>query len=984
MQALVHADLSAHRLTKSLGGSSFAFPDLIQSDEIRLGLRLSEALDGESIETDRTITDITASIGFIDLRPTAGKWALKINSSVINDGINTTAKVDFNVSGTDLYTALAACSASVSAWNVDEVSGGFVVYYTDGSQITDLTGVYNSLDATSFIRVQEFQVDGDYKYEIRLVQAPLASTSSFSLVLPPPPAITSILDGGEDASSGAAWNEIQALTIIPSFRGTYQIKRGYKRTDLLDINDGPDEIEEALLALIVDGETFTVTNPTTNVAHIEFGGDAGGVNQDLLEIEVFSAPPGDPTFVLDLNTHAVSAALRSVKEIKPQLEIELTIEDEDDDSTLYTVTVHRGEVKILRELVSEDATIAANVDWLSPPSGLSYNTYGSGQVITGSQHYIATIGDGSSGTLNIAHNLGTEDLHVSLRDNSSGDVQEGADYTTTINGINDLDLVFPGTPASNSLVVVVTTAGPVSAFASHTHVISEITGLQTVLDNLGLRLQVIEDLVPTGAIGSSVTTASGTIASWTLPDTFEIYPARGEEGQTATAVKAIDESLLPRKGGRLLPSVLDEAPTQTATIPGAPAVNTVYQNTSGGELTLSGFRGIRSRTIQNLEFFAWDALGFYQVETVLTAGAQAFGAATVETDGTNQIEFVLSGFDATYGPGATHVGLVEIRDMAPTVASITDGYYPYKTNSTGSVLTILDDGAFVAAGPTSLVGTETFRPIGSNTIFEVSGFVVSGTNLVTLTIDGSDANSPTGYKLFANVSSADWGSSAVVDGIYELTSIGTNKWTFAGTSLTNGTYTEKAVAEMPQEVNTLPSVTALTGEINRFYPVDMKRELFKFHVNEKQFRLKSTFSLDFSLELAAIKCKAEAQWGVIIQTGEVVADKQDSSGVGEGHEIAGIRWNAPSLDQVVHLTSVPAIHNFGLRVYRSVDDAITASSVLYGLEEGGAQAPRSAGFVVRALLHRFDVDDYTDDPTGFIAFSGLTIDENVGEAKIAN
>ena len=108
--------------------------------------------------------------------------------------------------------------------------------------------------------------------------------------------------------------------------------------------------------------------------------------------------------------------------------------------------------------------------------------------------------------------------------------------------------------------------------------------------------------------------------------------------------------------------------------------------------------------------------------------------------------------------------------------------------------------------------------------------------------------------------------------------------------------------------------TINTGEINRFYPVDFKRELFKVHVNENQLRLRSTLALDFALETAAFLTEADVQWGIIVQTGELYSDLKDVNKSGEGPEIAGVRWNKPSLDQVIHLSDVTSQHAMGLRV----------------------------------------------------------------------
>ena len=236
------------------------------------------------------------------------------------------------------------------------------------------------------------------------------------------------------------------------------------------------------------------------------------------------------------------------------------------------------------------------------------------------------------------------------------------------------------------------------------------------------------------------------------------------------------------------------------------------------------------------------------------------------------------------------------------------------------------------------------------------------------------------FAVFPAISSV-----GLAEGVYRVYRSGSNDGRFVllTTGMNDGTHSLDGVTmEHPGNIQTYDTVNS--GEINRFYPVDFKRELFKVHVNDKQLKLNSTLSLDFSLEMAAFLADTDVQWGILLQTGQMISDLKDTGNAGEGRELAGIRWNKPSLDQVVHLSDVVSTHNFGLKVYRSADNVITCSSVEYGQEYGGAQAPTDANFVVRGLLHRFDIGELNgDEPTGLVAYSGLAVDsETGGEAVI--
>jgi len=74
MQATVYANLTTRRLTTTLGGSAISFPAFVQGDKVRIGLRFAEQLEGSPIEVQRIVTNIRASIGFVDVCPPSGSF----------------------------------------------------------------------------------------------------------------------------------------------------------------------------------------------------------------------------------------------------------------------------------------------------------------------------------------------------------------------------------------------------------------------------------------------------------------------------------------------------------------------------------------------------------------------------------------------------------------------------------------------------------------------------------------------------------------------------------------------------------------------------------------------------------------------------------------------------------------------------------------------------------------------------------------------
>ena len=613
MQATVYANLTTRRLTTTLGGSAVSFPAFVQGDNVRIGLRFAESLEGSPIEVQRIVTHIRASIGFVDARPTTGFFVLRV------DGQNT-ASIPHDATAGTVQTALAAIGLDDAV--VGKQDGSWII--STGLQEIVLSGysaggLLSELRPVSFVRVRSTQVAGQYRHEVRLVQAPLASTASFDLIVPPAPTVSEVQAGG--ASATTLWPEIQALKIQPTFKGTYQLRRGFKKTRELSVDDGPEEIQDALSVLADDEGSFAVSNPATNIAHITFNGSMAGIDQELIEVAVFSAPPGDPTIILDLNTAEIAAALRGAAELKPELEIEVAIQDENDPTKTYTLTPFRAPISLIRELNWEGLETAANIDWLRPPYGRTYVPFTPDQIITGSQHYVAPIGDGVNDEFTISHNLGTRDLHVTVRQNG-GNRAIVEPLAVTLDGEDDLSITFAEPPAVNGYVVIISTAGPVSAFQTHGHTIAQIEGLQLILDDLGGRVEDLEAFIPTSLPGVSGTEQT-VIAAWELPELFEVFPTRQKiEAKDVPSIKPAD---LPRVGG-LLPAVyVDPLVFTTANVlPTSPVTGVIYQYTNTtSPLVIPGYLGRRSTKLSAPGFFAWDGRGFYQVEQVI-AGEKVF------------------------------------------------------------------------------------------------------------------------------------------------------------------------------------------------------------------------------------------------------------------------------------------------------------------------------------------------------------------------
>jgi hypothetical protein len=641
VQALLYANLTTRKLSESPGGADFDWPELIEGDTLRLALRFTETLGEEDIEIDPDVRLVRASLGRIDARPTGGRWAIQIGSDSPEEGVNTTALIEHNASNAAVQAAVQALLASVDFSLPIPAPDTVTVEAKDGSWLLrfqrngepyphqlDLRAGRNALDPISFVRSRAYQIDGEWIHELRLVQAPVAFTDTSARIAPDAPSITVVREGGIEGE--IEWNEVQALNVPPQFRGAYQIKRPdtFAKSALLSVGDGIEEITTAIQPLADEDGQFNVTNPLTNVAHIEFAGAMGGIDQDPLVVEVVTAPPGDVTFDLTLATAEIANLLRSAPLIENlPLEIEVTYAGEDEFEPLRVWT-YRTEITLRRELIHDELATERNIDWLRPPLPADYVPFTPDQIITGNQHHVTTFGNGISTAFVIDHHLGTEAIHLTIRENTDfgAVLRPGSDYEARMEGPDSVRIAMRGRfasrirpPRPNSLAAVITSAGPKSAFQAHTHTIAQIVGLQTILDAFGADIAQLKALAPAGALASQ-TKDTGFATSWTLPKLFEVYPTRKPVTATKDFAALIEagDAALPRASG-LLAAVHDAVAERLPTPLPAPDrtyIDRVFENRGTSSVALPGGLGRRSVDLAPGQFAACDGRVWYRVEQV--------------------------------------------------------------------------------------------------------------------------------------------------------------------------------------------------------------------------------------------------------------------------------------------------------------------------------------------------------------------------------
>lgn len=634
MQALLFAELTRKTLSETLTGGAFSFPKLIQGDTATIGLRWCQRQIGSAVPVERTLRTLRASIGFRDRRPTAGTYRIQIGnpSSSQVEGTNLTTALAFSADASAVQTALDALSAKPGDCVVTENNGTFLVEFTDAEEATTLTARHNHLSPVSVINYEPYESDGQWINSFRLTQVPLAFVDAFEEVLPPPPVITRVTAGSDDLTGTV--NEEQQLYRPPEFRGKYILKFGGKKSPSLTETATIDDVKKALAGIAPSGGSFAVAELAgQNAVSIVFGGTMAGVAQDLIEVEVISHPPGDPTFSLDLGKAEMAAALRdesNIKngEMKVPLEIEARFHNGVDDDETDTVT-WSVDVSIIPQVTLPEAALPSNLDWLRKPSPVDYALMGDGQISTGVKAVHFAKGNGVATVFTCDHDLASDHVFVSVRENTTHGkiLRPGTDYDAAEGDTNNTMIVTMrgdyATSPPTTAAIIVTCFGLdlASAYASHTHAQSEVVDLTDDLDAIRSRLSTLEALIPIGSLLADTTqktTAKITLAK--IPPMLEAFPSRVALASSGgkTSLAALDLAKLPKDGG-LLPAVLDAA-VENLPSPLPAAADTyrgrVFVNFGSSSVVLPGGGGRKSRALAVGDFAACNGKYWYAVNRI--------------------------------------------------------------------------------------------------------------------------------------------------------------------------------------------------------------------------------------------------------------------------------------------------------------------------------------------------------------------------------
>ena len=505
MATFLYGNLSTKTASFTIEPGTITLPTVVAGDNFRLAVRLTETSDNTTVVTTPTISYARLAYGPVDVAPTAGTFKVLVNAV-------TSSVITLGSSAASVAAILNSISA-VTGFAVTLDRDSYIVSRNANFTATSgITIVENFLEPQSFVRVTSYSANNLFYQELRPMQSPLAYQSAFALIVPPAPTIVRVVTGYANEERGVFVNEVQRLTIPPQFGSVFQIFKGTDRTQRLSKDSGALDIQLALIAGCTtqgSGETFIVTNPKDNTADIEFSGTLGGEPQDLLTVLVPESIQGDLTFDLDLNTTGMLEALRGDFEVTHPLTCEVGLNyGTAATPDIYYVTVFQQDLTVQADGAWTGLEAAQRINWLNPPQPINYIPFTTDQVITGIQSFTAVVT--GSGPWTIAHNLGTEAIHVTVRENISNGYLLGTDIDFNIQTATSQSIVatkITGTVPTAGWAVMISSAGPTSVFQAHTHTIAQVVSLQDFLNGLSDRITVVEDILPAvGPVGLSTTT----------------------------------------------------------------------------------------------------------------------------------------------------------------------------------------------------------------------------------------------------------------------------------------------------------------------------------------------------------------------------------------------------------------------------------------------------------------------------------------------
>jgi len=457
-------------------GTPLTLPPLMQGDDISITLQGMERLqNGDYLRVPIDFSRIKIGIGLLDAPPLDGTFKLTV------DGVSTPA-LAYNASKELIATKLNELSSVSSRGGIRVLEQGaanvHLLAWTNASVTTPITVTEKKLFPHCFSRVITWPQEVGTIFIVKLFQAPLAFTDAFSLPSAPPVTVVAVRSG-----TGTR-NEIQRLNIPRDAQGEFSLTWNGLTTVIIPVAEATAvSIAAALNDLYADSVIrFKVTQPGTAYYYVEFMGPLAAAPQSLLSAAMESQQQlTTPVGNLDLKGAGMEYALSGKASALMRLEIEVTT------AAGSIGTPIQREVTILNDMLDSTMSLVPDPVWLeeqrSNPVVVEYN-WEEPPTFLGTIGYANNAGDGVVVDWQFVHNMGTRDVHITLRDNVTGVRVPDNEYEAQILDPNTVKILFPEAPPANRYAVLITAADVGEHFRSHHHAISDIDGLQAILNAL--------------------------------------------------------------------------------------------------------------------------------------------------------------------------------------------------------------------------------------------------------------------------------------------------------------------------------------------------------------------------------------------------------------------------------------------------------------------------------------------------------------------
>ncbi len=470
----LYIDLKACRLVAGVNDPGEPeLPPLTQGDRVALRLHcLERTAEGGYREVRPEFTTLKVGLGWIDRPPASGTWRLACGGSQTEDLPHAATKAA-------VAAALNALPAVVSRGGVAVEPGGasniYQVRWLDRDLTPEdavLTVEENRLAPKCFSRVLRYETDRGWLHLVKIFRAPLAFTDQFLFPSPPAAACSVAREG-----TGAR-NAVAALSIPDGASGSMELVWGGRSTVILPLAGlTAGALATALNDLYTDGVVrFVVTQPRRGVFYCEFVGPLGMAAQPAPSVVMHDQQSVlSPVGALALDGPGIELALDGAAVLQGLvLEGEITTEGE-------PTTLFQHEVALHNDMIDAPMALAADpewLDWLRRPVLVDYNP---DQAVVGMQGYQDFAGDGMAQVWTYTHNLGTLNVHITVRDNDTGLRLPDDTYTAEILNQNQVRITFPAAPAVHQYVVVISSANASAHYSPHGHSIGEVEGLAAAL-----------------------------------------------------------------------------------------------------------------------------------------------------------------------------------------------------------------------------------------------------------------------------------------------------------------------------------------------------------------------------------------------------------------------------------------------------------------------------------------------------------------------